>query len=115
MSRHVLVEEDSGADDKLEDVLQGFHGLQQLFCQLLSIVHIILQDFGQLPKNTNANTPWLIRKLNWLFTTYSLVLRVLNSRVGQRGTEMLPYVRLQDRVKVLKLSVSYEANYEHLS
>lgn len=57
MSRHVLVEEDSGADDKLEDVLQGFHGLQQLFCQLLSIVHIILQDFGQLPKNTKANTP----------------------------------------------------------
>lgn len=30
--RHVLVEEDSGADDELEDVLQGFHGLQQLFC-----------------------------------------------------------------------------------
>lgn len=28
---------------------------------------------------------------------------------------MLPYVRLQDRVEVLELSVSDEANYEHLS
>lgn len=28
---------------------------------------------------------------------------------------MLPDVRLQDRVEVLKLSVSDEANYEHLS
>lgn len=49
----VLVEEDSGADNKLEDVLQSLHGLQQLFCQLLSVVHVVLQDFGQLPKNTN--------------------------------------------------------------
>lgn len=49
----VLVEEDSGADNKLEDVLQSLHGLQQLFRQLLSVVHVVLQDFGQLPKNTN--------------------------------------------------------------
>lgn len=48
----VLVEEDSGTDDELEDVLQSFHGLQQLFRQLLSIVHIVLQYFGQLPKKT---------------------------------------------------------------
>lgn len=53
---HVLVEEDSGADDKLEDVLQGFHGLQQLLRQLLGVVHIVLEHFGQLPKeNTQGN------------------------------------------------------------
>lgn len=58
MSRGVLVEEDSGANDELEDILQGFHGLQQLFRQLLSIVHIVLQDFGQLPKNpTKTSAP----------------------------------------------------------
>lgn len=38
-----------------------------------------------------------------------------NSRIGQRGTEMLPDVGLQNRVKVLKFSVCYESNYEHLS
>lgn len=59
MSRHILVEEDSGADNELEDVFQGFHGLQQLFRQLLCIVHVILQDFGQLPKKnpTKTNAP----------------------------------------------------------
>lgn len=50
-SLHVLVEEDSGANDELEDVLQGFHGLQQLLCQLLSVVHIVFQDFSQLSRN----------------------------------------------------------------
>lgn len=49
-SLHILVEEDSGANDELEDVLQGFHGLQQLFRQLLSVVHIVFQDFGQLSR-----------------------------------------------------------------
>lgn len=48
----ILVEEDPGTDDKLEDVLQSLHGLQQLLCQLLSVVHVVLQDFGQLPANT---------------------------------------------------------------
>ncbi len=48
----ILVEEDSRADDKLEDVLQSLHGPQQLLCQLLSIVHVVLQHFGQLPANT---------------------------------------------------------------
>lgn len=43
------------------------------------------------------------------------VQRVKNSRVCQRGTEMLSNVGLQDRVEVLELSVSYEPNYEHLS
>lgn len=49
-SLHVLVEEDPGANDELEDVLQGFHGLQQLLCQLLSVVHVVFQDFGQLSR-----------------------------------------------------------------
>lgn len=52
--RDILVEEDSGTDDKLEDVLQSLHGLQQLFRQLFGVVHVVLQDFGQLPKNTAA-------------------------------------------------------------
>lgn len=55
-SNHVLwdllVEQDSGADDELEDVLQSLHSLQQLLRQLLSVVHVVLQDFGQLPSNT---------------------------------------------------------------
>lgn len=41
--------------------------------------------------------------------------RVINSRVRQCGTEMLPNVGLQNRVKVLELSVSYKPNYKHLS
>lgn len=115
MPGHVLVEEDSGADDELEDVLQGLHGLQQLLCQLLSIVHIVLQDFGQLPTTRKAKTPPTDQKTRTDFSTAHLwVLRVLDSRVGQRGAEMLPYVRLQDRVEVLKLSVRDESNYEHL-
>lgn len=40
---------------------------------------------------------------------------VINSRVCQRGTEMLSNVGLQDGVKVLELSVSYKANYEDLA
>ena len=43
------------------------------------------------------------------------VWRVINLRVGQCGTEMLPDVGLQDRVEVLELPVSYEPDYEHLS
>lgn len=58
--RDILVEEDSGADDKLEDVLQSLHGLQQLFRQLFGVVHVVLQDFGQLPKNTAAQRVWQI-------------------------------------------------------
>lgn len=38
-----------------------------------------------------------------------------DSHVRQCGAEMLSYVGLQDRVKVLELSVGYEADYEHLS
>lgn len=48
----ILVEEDSGADNELEDVLQSLHGLQQLLRQLLGIVHVVLQNFGQLPTKT---------------------------------------------------------------
>ena len=51
---NILVKEDSGADDKLEDVLQSLHGPQQLLRQLLSVVHVVLQNFGQLPANTIA-------------------------------------------------------------
>lgn len=47
----ILVEEDPGADNELEDVLQSLQGLQQLVCQLLSVVNIVLQNFGQLPAN----------------------------------------------------------------
>ena len=38
----------------------------------------------------------------------------LYSRVRQSSTEMLPYVGLKDGVKVLKLSVCNESNYEYL-
>lgn len=51
---HVLVKEDSGSDDELEDVFQSFHGLQQLFCQLICIVHVVFQNFCQLPANRNT-------------------------------------------------------------
>lgn len=51
----LLVEEDSGADDELEDVFQGLHCLQQLLRQLLSIVHIVLKDFGELPEDTQTH------------------------------------------------------------
>lgn len=67
----VLVEEDSGADDKLEDVLQRLHGLQQLFCQLLGIVNVVLQDFGQLPKRTHTEGP-----TNQLFVSFDKSLDV---------------------------------------
>lgn len=40
---------------------------------------------------------------------------VIYSRVRQCGAEMLSNVSLQDRVKVLELSVCYKPNYEHLS
>lgn len=52
MHQDILVKEYSGADNKLEDVLQGLHGLKQLFSQFFSVVHIVLQNFGQLPKST---------------------------------------------------------------
>lgn len=38
-----------------------------------------------------------------------------NSRVGQSGAKVFPYVGLQHWVKVLKFSVGDEANYEDLS
>lgn len=41
--------------------------------------------------------------------------RVIDSRVSQRGAEMLSDVGLQNGVKVLELSVGYKPNYEHLS
>lgn len=47
----ILVEEHPGANNELEDVLEGLHGLQQLLCQLLRILHIVLQNLGQLPRN----------------------------------------------------------------
>lgn len=113
----ILVEEDSGADDKLEDVLQSLHGLQQLFCQLLGVVNVVLQDFGQLPKtHTHTHKVEQISSSNLSISHWMRILKGFsNSRIGQRGTEMLPYVGLQNRVKVLKFSVCYESNYEHLS
>lgn len=51
---YLLVKEDSGAHDELEDVFQSLHGSQQLFGQFLCIVHVILQNFGQFPANTNS-------------------------------------------------------------
>lgn len=57
---YVLVEEDPGADDELEDILQGLHGLQKLLCQPLSIIHIVLQNRGQLPVETTHMVPsWM--------------------------------------------------------
>lgn len=51
-----------------------------------------------------------------LYMAFGLfVQKVNNSRVCQRGTEMLSNVGLQDGVKVLELSVRYEPNYEDLS
>lgn len=52
MQQYVLIEEDSGADDEFEDVFQRLHGPEQLFCKLLCIVHVVLQNFGQFPANT---------------------------------------------------------------
>lgn len=52
---HLLVEEHPGADDKLEDVLQGLHGLQQLLCQLLCVVYVVLQDLGQFPTHAQSH------------------------------------------------------------
>lgn len=107
----VPVEEDSGADDELEDVLQSLHGLQKLFRQLFSVIHVVLQDFGEFSeKHTDGPTNCL-----WPGITCEPTQRLFNSRIGQRGTEMLSNVGLQDWVKVLKLSVRYEPNYEHLS
>lgn len=125
-SRHVrwdiLVEQNSGADDELEDVLQSLHGLQQLLRQLLSIVHVVLQDFGQLPSNTiiqrKGLTNLLITKCDRISQTrqgHFNDKRVIDSRVSQRGAEMLSDVGLQNGVKVLELSVGYKPNYEHLS
>lgn len=111
--RGVPVEEDSGADDELEDVLQRLHGLQQLFRQLFSIIHVVLQDFGKFSGNTSAQMDQQIHLQPG--SKCEPALRLFNSRIGQRGTEMLSNVGLQDWVKVLKLSVRYEPNYEHLS
>lgn len=44
-----------------------------------------------------------------------VIQRVINSRICQCGTEVLSDVGLQNRVKVLELSVGYKPNYEHLS
>lgn len=51
----LLVEEHPGADDKLEDVLQGLHGFQQLLCQLLCVVYVVLQDLGQFPTHAQSH------------------------------------------------------------
>lgn len=117
MHLNLLVEEDSGADNELEDVLEGLQGLQQLVGQLLSVLHVILQNFGQLPTHTVTwNTITKHHVLYLLSSIFSLfVLRVIDSRVCQRSTEMLSNVGLKDGVKVLELSVRYEPNYEHLS
>lgn len=114
MHQDVLVEEDSGADDELEDVLQSLHGPQQLLRQFLSVVNVVLQDFSQLPANTTraqSLTNRLITKLDF----YVFVQRVINLRVRQCGAEMLSNVGLQNGVKVVELSVGYEPNYKHLS
>lgn len=109
----VPVEEDSGADDELEDVLQSLHGLQKLFRQFFSVIHVVLQDFGKFSENTtpHMDQPICLRP----GIKPEPAQRLFNSRIGQRGTEMLSDVGLQDWVKVLKLSVGYESNYEHLS
>lgn len=62
MSVNLLVKEDPGAYDELKDVLQSLHSLQQLLRELLCIVHIVLQNLGQLPAiviivTDSLNTP----------------------------------------------------------
>lgn len=111
--RDLPVEEDSGADDELEDVLQSLHGLQKLLGQLFSVIHVVLQDFGKFTENTSTQMDQQICLQPGI--KCESAQRLFNSRIGQRGTEMLSNVGLQDRVKVLKLSVRYEPNYEHLS
>lgn len=52
---NVLVEEDPRSHDELEDVLQSLHGFQQLVCQLLCVVHVVLQYLRQFPESTRMH------------------------------------------------------------
>lgn len=62
----VPVEEDSGADDELEDVLQSLHGLQKLFRQLFSVIHVVLQDFGEFSEKHTVGPTNLLMTWNHL-------------------------------------------------
>ena len=55
----LLVKQNPGADNELEDVLQRPHGPQELVCQLVCILHIVLQNLGQFPTSRGLCT-WTV-------------------------------------------------------
>lgn len=124
IARYSLGKEVPGADNELEDVLQGLEGAHERLAGLSTarLLHVLRQHRDQLPAGQGhrggsaASLPHGpgLSPLPAHPPSLSPSLLAPAVLVGERGAEVLADVSLQDGVEVVKLPISHEPHDENL-